>query len=378
MPGTRIAKTNARLILKFLITLLQIITAHTLLAIPQVGIAQTISNLAGDPQGGIGFNRAHWATSINKMIVAFGTSGPGARGDNSVRAFDPVTNKWEYLWPNTNGKSGLPNRDNHGSLYVPRLDEFWVWGGSHLEALPPGTALRSGRFSISKKQWIATSLSDEGAFAGVVKNFGGGLIDSAMDWSREANMGLIYGGSEQGNRSDRYWIIEANPKGPEPYKMSEVIGGTRPPVRDHVEQNLVAVGPDFYLVGGIYQDGVTFQYHARNDLWKFSSATRTWTRLADVPGKVLEGSPRVTADTDRNAIVAWVGARLLVYSIDLGTWSDQTPAGLPFLFNHLAVYSPTAKMHIYDGGNKQDGSGSFGVYGIRLGGSAPQSSRRQR
>ncbi len=126
MPGTRICKTNARL-LKFHITLLQIIIAYALLAIPQVGIAQTISNLAGDPQGGIGFNRAHWATSINKMIVAFGTSGPGARGDNSVRAFDPVTNKWEYLWPNSNGASGLPNRDNHGSLYVPRLDEFWVY-----------------------------------------------------------------------------------------------------------------------------------------------------------------------------------------------------------------------------------------------------------
>ncbi len=92
MPGTRICKTNARPVLKSLITLLQIIIAYALLAIPQVGMAQTISNLAGDPQGGIGFNRAHWATSINKMIVAFGTSGPGARGDNSVRAFDPVTN----------------------------------------------------------------------------------------------------------------------------------------------------------------------------------------------------------------------------------------------------------------------------------------------
>src|SRR6266498_644735 len=170
MPGTRICKTNARL-LKFHITLLQIIIAYALLAIPQVGIAQTISNLAGDPQGGIGFNRAHWATSINKMIVPFGTSGPGARGDNSVRAFDPVTNKWEYLWPNSNGASGLQNRDNHASFYVPRLDEFWIWGGSHLEALPSGTALVSGRFSISQKKWIETNTSIYGAFSNVVENF---------------------------------------------------------------------------------------------------------------------------------------------------------------------------------------------------------------
>src|SRR6266511_966516 len=270
MPGTRICKTNARL-LKFHITLLQIIIAYALLAIPQVGIAQTISNLAGDPQGGIGFNRAHWATSINKMIVAFGTSGPGARGDNSVRAVDPVTNKWEYLWPNSNGASGLPNRDNHGSLYVPRLDEFWVWGGSHLETLPPGTALRSGRFSISQKQWIATALTDGGAFAGVVKNFGGGLIDSAMDWSSQAEVGLIFGGSEQGNPSNRYWIVEPNPAGPQPYKMSEIIGATRPPPRDHVQQHMVAAGLDFYLSGGGYQDPDTMQYMIRQDLWKFSS-----------------------------------------------------------------------------------------------------------
>jgi hypothetical protein len=51
---------------------------------------------------------------------------------------------------------------------------------------------------------------------------------------------------------------------------------------------------------------------------------------------------------------------------------------LPFLNNHLGVYSPTAKMHIYDGGNKQDGTSSFAVYGIKLGGSVAQSLGKQR
>ena len=367
MSGMRMSKIKSPFNLGSLLRLLLLLVGYLLLTFSQPAFAQTISNLAADPQGGIGFNRAHWAMSIKKMIVAFGTSGAGAFGDNSIRALDPVTNSWEYLFPNNNGSSGLQNRDNHGSLYVNQLDEFWVWGGSHLETLPPGTALRSGRFSISKKQWVATALTDGGAFAGVVKNFGGGLIDSAMDWSAQANMGLIFGGSEQGNQSNRYWIIEANPAGPEPYKMSEIIGGTRPPVRDHVEQNLVALGPDFYLFGGAYQDPTDLQYKARTDLWKFSSQTRTWTQLADAPGP-LAGSARVSADIDRNAVVAWAGARLLVYSISLDTWSDQTPAGLPFLNNHLGVYSPTAKIHVYDGGNKQDGGSSFGVYGIKLDG----------
>src|SRR6266545_3411277 len=141
IPEVRTCKTNPGFILKFLIPLLQITIVYLMVINSRAALAQTISNLASDPQGGMGFNRAHWATSINKMIVPFGTSGPGARGDNSVRAFDPVTNKWEYLWPNNNGVSGLQNRDNHASFYVHRLNEFWIWGGSHLEALPPGTAL---------------------------------------------------------------------------------------------------------------------------------------------------------------------------------------------------------------------------------------------
>src|SRR6266498_4656674 len=281
MSGMRMSKIKSQCNLGSLLRFLLLLMGYLLLTFSQRAFAQTISNLASDPQGGIGFNRAHWATSINKMIVAFGTSGPGARGDNSVRAFDPVTNKWEYLWPNSNGASGLPNRDNHGSLYVPRLDEFWVWGGSHLETLPG--ALCSGRFSISKKQWIATSTDCGAAFSNVVQNFGGGLIDSAMAWSAQADMGLIFGGSEQGNASNRYWTIEPNPAGPQPYKMSEVTGGVRPPIRDHVQQSLVAAGPDFYLFGGTYQDPVSLQYLSRGDLWKFSSATRTWTQLPSAP-----------------------------------------------------------------------------------------------
>src|SRR6185295_12458270 len=52
-------------------------------------LAQTIGNYTPDPAGGtLAFARAHWASSINKMIVFFG---PGnATGDNSIRAFDPV------------------------------------------------------------------------------------------------------------------------------------------------------------------------------------------------------------------------------------------------------------------------------------------------
>jgi hypothetical protein len=92
------------------------------------------------------------------MVPVLG-NGPATGEERSVRAFDPVSNAWEYLWPN--GQGGLQNRDNYASLYIPQLDEIWVWGGSYLEAVPG--ALRSGRFSIAQRKWISTGTTDNGA-----------------------------------------------------------------------------------------------------------------------------------------------------------------------------------------------------------------------
>src|SRR6266542_2098956 len=81
MSGMRMSKIKSQFKLGSLLRLLLLLVGYLLLTFLQPAFAQTISNLAGDPQGGIGFNRAHWATSIKKMIVAFGTSGAGALGD---------------------------------------------------------------------------------------------------------------------------------------------------------------------------------------------------------------------------------------------------------------------------------------------------------
>jgi hypothetical protein len=83
---------------------------------PIVGKGTTsIVSLSSDPAGqGPGFARAHWTGS--KMLVFFGYS-HNSTANNSVRAFDPVKNTWEYLWPNSNGADALQNLDNHASLY---------------------------------------------------------------------------------------------------------------------------------------------------------------------------------------------------------------------------------------------------------------------
>src|ERR1043166_1871840 len=102
-----------------------------LLFLAPVVSASKLETIGRDPANCcVGFARAPWASSINKLLVFLV---PGK--DNSVRAFDPVNKSWDYLWPNSKGANGPQARDNYGSFYVARLDELWVWGGSYLAAL---------------------------------------------------------------------------------------------------------------------------------------------------------------------------------------------------------------------------------------------------
>src|SRR5207249_5649865 len=114
------------------------------------------------------------------------------------------------------------------------------------------------------------STTDSGAFSAVVSNFGGFLADNATAWSEQADMGMIFGGGDQGNPSSRYWIIEPNPAGPQSYKMSEVMGGVRPPPRAQAMNLLIAAGSDFYLFGGFAGGDANGNWLFTNDFWKFN------------------------------------------------------------------------------------------------------------
>jgi len=317
-----------------------------------------------DPSGhGFGFTHAH-VDKLGRLLV-FGSPSGGLTNDNSIRAFDGT--KWQYLWPNGYTNGGPQNRHNHVSFYVARLDEFWIWGGSHLETLPG--ALRSGRFSVREKSWLATSTADHGAFNGIIQ--GGTMYLETMSaaWSSEMDTGVLFGGSIQGNPTDRQWIIEPNPAGPEPYRLVE-FGGPRPPIRTQVMNCMVAVGSDFYLYAGNYQEPGG-PYVNRKDLWKFDGKTRSWTKLPDAPGTSYQ--PVLTYDSKANALVAWAGGKIFVYDIATQKWSDQTPAGLPCVTNHVGGYLPNINTHLYEGGNDcaTGNSRGPGLIGISLENAAP-------
>ena len=362
-----------------------------------VSTGTTLQYFASDPEGGIGFNTGFWASSINRVVVLFGTSGSGVGlGDNSVRAFDPVTNTWTYLYTSdppvgSTGHLGIPNRDNHASFYVAARDEIWMWGGSHVEAMPDmQQRFYSGRFSLAGCHpvttncgvWVHRSLGYADMGAGVVKNALNGFgTNPGCAWSATANAGMCAFSSINGSGQDAYMIVEPNDSrsicagagsGSEPYIACSPAGGIRPPFRDQCQNCMVAGGSDIYVHGGQYQIPPVppdTGYRIRPDVWKYSFATHTWAQLADVP--FTPGFQSVlTYDSDRNALGAWVYDKFYIYDIASQQWSDRTPAGQPCMFNHVGVYAPTARVHWFEGGNQcSTGGNSLAHVGITLSGS---------
>jgi hypothetical protein len=333
---------------------------------PVAAITPTVSptragqwqTLPADPANyAYGFARGHWASRISKAILFFGNS-HNPLGNNSIRAFDPLTRTWEYLWAN-NPASGLQNRDNFSSFYVPTLGaagELWVTGGSGLETFQARTgspAMRAGRFDIASRQWVAASTDNSSAWAAVVANPPKVLGDPAMAWCEAMDMGVSFGGTAEGNARDYQYIIERNPTGPQPYRAVEFTG-PRPPPRTQATNLGVCDDNAFYVYGGLYQvpptpgdDG----YRVRNDLWRFDLRQRTWQQLPS------GGRPAtyqvVTFDRARNAIVIFggpPGSAIWAYYLSTQQWANVSPAEAPENYNGTGIYAPNVGMHLYFGG----------------------------
>jgi hypothetical protein len=125
------------------------------------GVHESVSSIPVDPAGlgNSGFARDHWISSINKMLHPFG-SGPSS-GNNSLYGYDPVTKAWTTLFT-ADAVNAPQKRDNHGSFYVPALNEYWIWAGSHLDALAVqfagavGTVIAGPTSSVSKTWYNVT------------------------------------------------------------------------------------------------------------------------------------------------------------------------------------------------------------------------------
>jgi hypothetical protein len=419
-------------------------------AVPK-GTPAEFTMVAPDPAGGGaglgGFGRIHWLSSINRVLSPFGF-GP-SMSDNSLQTYDPVADKWDVpaFWPSS-VYDGPQNRDNQGSFYIPTLDEFWIWGGSHLEEvyLPTATAasgttlmwsgkdftsffpagsefylathnsngttflgtrlvasssysnsetrvaittdlpadmsnvkihqaLYSGRFNVSQRRWLKPSPLRSVTFGDVLEGelpYPG--ADPGTAWNEKLDTGMICCGSSQGNPSNAFFLIEPNPSGNTRYRVVKLSGGL-PPARDQAMNLLVAAENDFYLFAGgtqyVNSQG-TAVYWSTGDFWKFNGLTRTWTELP-APPLICPGylqpshQATLTYDSEQKRIVAWVYDKIFAFRLSTGQWEDVTPTNLSCIFNAMGVYSPSAKKHIYQGGNYcSSGSSVYSTFSLTL------------
>ena len=327
-------------------------------------VANSWTEGASDPAGtGLSGFQSHWVPALQAVLI-WGGSDPS--GDNSVRLFDPLANDWSHLWPNTNGSSGLQNRREHVSFYVPARGaqgELWVLGGEY----DPNRANQwGGRFDIATRQW--RTFDSPAAFAAGL--IAGSLAEpgqaAAAAWCSNVNTGIWLGGGDGNGVQDYTGLIEPNPSGPEPYRFRAIKPRPSPPARWRTVSSMVCVGTNVYLYGGEGQQADAqgnVSIVALQDLWRFDLVTQVWTQLA--PGG--QGGPdlAMTHDPLSQALVVFGhydsatgdgGRDLWVYDLASNSWSNETAATTPVgacpsaMHGHAGVYAPTVGAHVFHRG----------------------------
>jgi hypothetical protein len=309
-----------------------------------------------------GWSSAYWVEK-HKKILFWGGNSHNPRGNNSVRLFDPVTRKTEFLTQNSgrkwdiktkrfkDGSMAITNRDNQVDFYVPNRDEYWVVGG-------PGGGMYGGIFDLTKKRWSRIAITPDEFFSGLIK-IPPDLrvpINSAHAWCEKIDTGVLFGGSMYAEGPNKFFaLIEPDSHIPEPYrliKLKQPIGA-----RGLLRNSGVCIGEYFYVYGGSVL--VNRKVEFKSDLWRFHVPTRTWIQLANGPFAVPY--PVMTYDSKRNILVLYGGNKtnnLALYDIANNRWIVKTAdAAMRRISHHSGVYSPITDEHLYRGGLRYDRNG---------------------
>ena len=373
-----------------LFSLFQTVVAEKLKAV----VKNHVVNDAGQ-----GWCSANYVPALKKFLAIFVNHySPGGYQDNSLRAFDPVTNTIEIIHPKN--VTGAPqDRDNHNMVYNPFTNQIWVYGaGGVIFDVAAGYAARNTAPNYGAAGWTSElGISAFGAAAGV-RNWPTDLRkwNAMMAWHPTLNIGVMFSGVQytgMGVSNDLY-LIKPNPT-PNQERYIFVNAGNfdallAPP---GYSQNYIytstfngrhngrILGDYFYFLsvdtttsltnngGGNYSLKVNlYRYDLKGpvgsaSLTKMAPLIHTVNRSTPPPKDYGMNFPCVTADTKLGVLLVRLAANppnnLYAYVPAADTW-QQVETDVPVRYLRLGAcdYSPdygTTGIHAY-----QDGTDSTG------------------
>lgn len=345
---------------------------------------------------GQGWCSVRYVKTLKKFLAMFVNHySPSGYQNNSLRAFDPATNKIEVIHPKD--VPGTPtDRNNHNMIYNPFTNQVWMSGGSHV-VLDVAKAYENRTTPPSYGAvgwWNNGEDLSNGELAGAmkIKDWPSEFrkYNAVVDWHTTLDIGVIWGGAAytgMGVSNDLFLLKPATTPGSGSYTFVNAgnwDGVLAPPgyVKDYIYEttwrgrhNGRILGDHFYtlsiskaanpknLGGGKYAIVVDL---LRFDL-KAPVGPGMMTKMAQLQYEAAgEGGgapawdsgmyyPCVTADTRLGVLLVRLGMpapnSLFAYSPATDSWQN-VPTDVPLVESSLQAcdYSPDHRVHAYQDG----------------------------
>lgn len=280
--------------------------------------------------------------------------------DNSVRVYDPGTDRWVYWQKDLHGqltsaewfagRSTSPpsasGRNNYIGFYLP-----WEGRGGQLWIAAPGGSLASnnGIYDIAEKRWThLVPNAQKRRFAPITytNETANQFVEgwNYADIVCEGRRTLVrYGGKNEGILI----IVRPNEKRPGHY-LATGYRQQQPGRRTNIRNSGICVDGDVYIFGGTKK----WKGKPLREVWKLDVKTLEWSSLPPTP-EPIPAMAMVTYDPQRDSAVIVFGdntKRVGLYNLKSGAYDDLTGAlNLPIAHNTTGAYLPGSG-HLYRGG----------------------------
>lgn len=309
------------------------------------GLPTVTYDLATEPNG---FANGHdgniaWQSVFlmnDGRVASFGTGNHAPDQTNAMKAFNPVTEAVDTIFPWTQdedpprwteqspGNHGndlyVSNYDNHPSIYIPSENKA-VWFGN-------------GVFDFAEESWTYGDRSpNTDAYDDFVAELGtplGSIYNPVVGWCSALDCGVFYGASDGGSGSPTNLILLERQAGSPGWKLTATDMSGQGCAAIHLARNNGAVIGEYFYFGGKKQSDESLVFY------KVHILTKTLTETL-MPWSAESGEhfPQLVYDSARQKLVL-LGIKVQEYDLADDEWTDKTPIGWVGYIHAMGIYHP--------------------------------------